>query len=83
MLVACLGILEKEGGMNFFLNFILPTSAISSSAFWKLNGNINRHEIYHGSANFYLLPTSLDTKLFASNLDQHIGFLNISWKYFL
>ena len=64
MLVACVGILEKEGGMNFFLNFILPTSAISSSAFWKLNGNINRHEIYHGSANFYLLPTSLDTKLF-------------------
>ena len=64
MLDACVGILEKEGGTNFCLNFVLPTSVISSSALWKLNGNINRHEIYHGSANFYLLPRSLDTKLF-------------------
>ena len=64
MLDACVGILEKEGGTNFCLNFVLPTSVISSSALWKLNGNINRHEIYHGSTNFHLLPRSLDTELF-------------------
>ena len=95
MLVACVGILEKEGGTNFFrlrlfFECKLHAQTLSSiyrpfrrGPFGNLLETLTDMKYTMGALIFTYSPEVKVRNFSTSNLEQHFGFLNISLKYFL